>query len=83
MKDLPRFIKIGDDRINVDEIVSYGISVEFDDDEEEIRSLYVETKTSEDFFQYDEDDIDFDIDEKISELDNLLLIKKIGSVDFK
>ena len=83
MKDLPRFIKIGDDRINVEEIVSYGISLEFDDDEEEIRSLYVETKTSEDFFQYDEDDIDFDIDEKISELDNLLLIKKIGSVDFK
>ena len=70
MKDLPRFIKIGDERINVDEIVSYGLA----EDEDEDRYLYVETRTSDGTFQYYEDDADFDLDEKVSELDDLLLI---------
>ena len=70
MKDLPRFIKIGEERINVDEIVSYGLA----EDEDEDRYLYVETRTSDGTFQYYEDDADFDLDEKVSELDDLLLI---------
>ena len=85
MKDLPRFIKIGNERINVDEIVSYGISTDFDDDEEEYRFIYIETKTSDDIFQYIEgdDEVDFDLEEKLAELDDLFLIKKIGHVDFQ
>lgn len=76
MKDFPRFIKIGEDRINIDEIVSYGIGAEWGDGDDDIRYLYVETKTSEELFQYEEDDeIDFDIDEKLAELDDLFLIK--------
>ena len=70
MKDLPRFIKIGEERINVDEIVSYGLA----EDEDEDRYLYIEARTSDGTFQYYEDDADFDLDEKISELDDLLLI---------
>ena len=71
MNDLPRFIQIGEERINVDEIVSYGFAV--DDDED--RYLYVGLKTSDDVLEYYEDDVDFDLDEKISELDDLFLIK--------
>ncbi len=76
MKELPRFIKIGDDRINIDEIVSYGLATDWDEDEdEEYRYLYVDTKKDEGLFQYNEDDVDFDLDEKISELDDLLLFR--------
>lgn len=71
MNDLPRFIKIGEERINVDEIVSYG----FAEDEDEDRYFYVGLKTSDDVLEYYEDDVDFDLDEKISELDDLFLIK--------
>ena len=71
MNDLPRFIKIGEERINVEEIASYGIAYDEDDD----RYLYVSTKSSEDIFQYYEDDVDFDLDEKISEMDALFLIR--------
>lgn len=84
MRDFPRFIKLGDDRINVDEIVSYGIrydSEEYfgevepnDEDEEETRYLYVETKTSEFVFEYWEGDVDFDIDAKLVELDAMFLV---------
>lgn len=70
MRELPRFIKIGDERINVEEIVSYGIA----EDEDEDRYLYLDVKTSDDLFQYYEDDVDFDIEDKISELDKLFLI---------
>ena len=71
MNDLPRFIKIGEERINVDEIISYG----FAEDEDEERYLYVGLKTSDDVLEYYEDDVDFDLDEKIAELDDLFLIK--------
>ena len=70
MRELPRFIKIGDERVNVDEIVSYGIA----EDEDEDRYLYLDVKTSDELFQYYEDDVDFDIEDKISELDKLFLI---------
>ncbi|MBR0289976.1 MAG: hypothetical protein IJQ82_13455 [Selenomonadaceae bacterium] len=70
MRELPRFIKIGEERINVEEIVSYGIA----EDEDEDRYLYLDVKTSDDLFQYYEDDVDFDIEDKISELDKLFLI---------
>ena len=76
MKDLPLFIKIGEDRINVDELVSYGVSVDLDeDDDEEYRYLYVETKTSDDIFQYVEGEVDFDLDTKLAELDALFLLR--------
>ena len=71
MENFQRFIKIGDTRINAEELVSYGVSVDEDGD----RYLYVETKTSEDYFYYYEEDSDFDLDEKLEELDGLLLIK--------
>ena len=71
MNNLPRFIKIGEERINVEEIASYGLAYDEDDD----RYLYVSTKSSEDVFQYYEDDVDFDLDEKISEMDALFLIR--------
>ena len=71
MKDLPRFIKIGEDRINVDEIVSYGLA----EDEDEESYLFVETRTSDGTFQYYEDEADFDLEEKLAELDDLFLIK--------
>lgn len=79
MEVLQKFIKIGDDRINAAEIVSYGIAT----DEDEDNYLYVETKTSEDLFQYYEDDVDFDLEEKIAELDEIFLIRKLGQVDFQ
>ena len=71
MNEMPQFIKIGEERINVNEIISYGFAV--DDDED--RYLYVGLKTSDDVLEYYEDDVDFDLDEKISELDDLFLIK--------
>ena len=79
MEGLQKFIKIGDDRINAAEIVSYGIGT----DEDEDNYLYVETKTSEDLFEYYEDDVDFDLEEKIAELDEIFLIRKLGKVDFQ
>lgn len=79
MKDLQRFVKIGEERINLEEIVSYGIAVDEDDE----RYLFVETKTSEDLFQYYEENLDCDLDEKITALDELLLIRKLGHVDFE
>lgn len=79
MDGLKRFIKFDNDRINLEEIVSYGSSTDEDDD----RYLYVETKTSEDVFQYYEEDSDFDIDDKLEELDELLLYRKLGHVDFE
>ena len=71
MNEMPQFIKIGEERINVNEIISYGFAV--DDDED--RYLYVGLKTSDDVLEYYEDDVDFDLDEKIAELDDLFLIK--------
>ena len=70
MKELPRFIKLGDERINVEEIVSYGLAVDEDDE----RYLYINTRTDEDFYQYYEEDVDFDLEEKIKEMDVLFLI---------
>ena len=61
------------------EIVSYGIGTDEDDD----NYLYVETKTSEDLFEYYEDDVDFDLEEKLAELDEIFLIRKLGHVDFQ
>jgi len=71
MNNLQRFIKIGDERVNAEEIVSYGVAVDEDDD----RYLYITVKTSEDVFQYYEEDEDFEIDEKLDELDKLFLIQ--------
>ena len=70
MNDLRRFIKIGDERVNAEEIVSYGVSIDEDDE----RYLYITVKTSEDIFQYYEEDEDFEIDEKLDELDKLFLM---------
>ncbi len=71
MNDLKKFIRIGDDRINTEEIVAYGISIDEDDD----RYLYVQVKFMEDYFQFYEEDNDFDLDEKLIELDDLFLIR--------
>lgn len=79
MKDLPRFIQMGLDRINVDEIVSYGVAADEDND----NYFYIETKTSEDIFQYYPEDVDFDLDEKLAEMDELFLIRKLDHVDFQ
>lgn len=79
MENFQRFIQIGADRINATEIVSYGIATDEDDD----TYLYVETKTGDDLFQYYGEDADFDLEEKISELDSLFLIRKLGHVDFE
>lgn len=79
MEFLQRFVKIADDRINAAEIVSYGLGTDEDDD----NYLYVETKTSESLFEYYEDDVDFDLEEKIEELDEIFLIRKLGNVDFQ
>ena len=68
---MQKFLRFGEDRVNLEEIVSYGIAADEDDD----RYLYVETKTSDDVLQYYAEDVEFDIDEKVSELDNLLLIQ--------
>ena len=70
MNDLRRFIKIGDERVNAEEIVSYGVSIDEDDE----RYLYITVKSSEDIFQYYEEDEDFNIDEKLDELDKLFLM---------
>ena len=69
MKDLPRFIQIADDRINAAEIVSYGLAA----DEDEETYLYVETRTGEDIFQYYAENVDFDLNDKLAELDELFL----------
>ena len=79
MRDLPRFIKIGEERINVEEISTYGLA--FDEDED--RYLYISTKSSDDIFQYYDDEADFDLDEKIAEMDDLFLVRKLGHVDFE
>ena len=70
MEALQKFIRIGDDRINAEEIISYGIGIDEDDD----RFLYVNTKCDEDTWQYYEEDVDFDLEEKLGELDKLFLI---------
>ena len=70
MENLQRFIRICDDRINVEEIIRYGLGTDDDDD----NFLYVETKTSEDYFtNYETDDLD--IDDKLEELDRIFLIR--------
>ena len=84
MRDFPRFIKLGDDRINVDEIVDYGIRYDSEEyvnedgtpleDYEPDRCLYVETKTSELDFEYWEEEVDFDIDTILVELDAIFLV---------
>lgn len=79
MENLRRFIKIGEDRLNAEEIVSYGIRT----DEDEDNYLYVETKTSEDLFEYYEDDVDFELEDKLEELDDMFLIRRLGHVDFE
>ena len=76
MENLRRFIKIGNDRINVNDIVSYGLDTDLDDDDEEYRYLYVQTRMGDEIFQYDEDDVDFDLDEKVAELDDIFLISR-------
>ena len=76
MRDFPRFIRLGDDRINVDEIVAYGTKFFVDEDgevDEDSECLYVETKTSEFDFD-DEDDLGCSFDEKLVELDAIFLI---------
>ena len=70
MNDLRRFVKVGDYRINAEEIVSYGIAIDEDDE----RYLFVETKTSDDYFTYYEGDVDFDLDAQLEELDRLFLM---------
>ena len=70
MERFQKFIKLGDERVNVEEIVSYGIAT----DEDEDRYLYITLKTVEDSFSYYEDDVDFDLEDKLSEMDRLLLI---------
>ncbi len=70
MNSLQKFIRIGDDRINVEEIISYGIGIDEDDD----RYLYINTKSDEDIWQYYEEDVEFDLEEKLGELDKLFLI---------
>lgn len=75
MRDFPRFIRLGDDRINVDEIVAYGTKFFVDEDgevDEDSECLYVETKTSEFDFEYD--DLGCSLDEKLVELDAIFLI---------
>ena len=67
MRDFPRFIRLGDDRINVDEIVAYGTKFFVDEDgevDEDSECLYVE----------DEDDLGCSFDEKLVELDAIFLI---------
>ena len=78
MRDLPRFIKFEEDRINVDKIVSYGLAEDEDDD----TFLYINTADGNDFYYYDEN-VEFDLDEKIAELDDLFLYRKLGHVDFE
>ena len=77
MNDFQKFILIGDDRINAEEIISYGTAIDEDDD----RYLYVNLK-NDDSFEYYEEDVDFDLEEKLGELDGIFLIRTLGHVDF-
>ena len=70
MNDLKKFIRFGTDRISAEEIISYGIGIDEDDD----RYLYVNTRADEDTWQFYEEDVDFDLEEKLSELDGIFLI---------
>ncbi|MBQ4404175.1 MAG: hypothetical protein II857_07160 [Selenomonadaceae bacterium] len=70
MEKFPQFIKIGNDRIKVEEIVNYGFAFDEDDD----RYLYVETRTGDGALQYYDEEVDFDLEDKVAELDNLFLI---------
>ena len=70
MNSLQKFIRIGNDRISAEEIISYGIGIDEDDD----RYLYINTNSDEDIWQYYEEDVEFDIEEKLGELDKLFLI---------
>lgn len=79
MENFQRFITIGDDRINVAEIVSYGVAV----DEDEDSYIYVNTSDGNDFSYYDDEDNDFDVEDKLAELDSLLLIRPLGHVNFQ
>ncbi len=79
MNDLRRFIKIGEDRIDVGDIASYGLGTDEDGD----NFLYINVRTGEDSFQYYADDVDCELEEKLNELDELLLIRKLGHVDFE
>ena len=71
MEDLQRFIRIGDDRIKIDEIIGYGLGTDEDDD----NYLYIKTKTDDDPFYYYEDNADFELEEKLDELDGIFLLK--------
>lgn len=62
------FIKLGDHRIRISEIVAYGISEYATEND---GSLFVKLKNRADTFKFDEDEIN--IDEKIAELDRLFL----------
>lgn len=79
MENFQRFVRIGDDRINVNEIISYGLKTDEDDD----TYLYIDTKSDENVFAYYEDDLDVELEEKLGELDGLLLIRMLGHVDFR
>ena len=70
MEGFQKFIRLGDERINVEEIINYGIA----EDEDEDRYLYITMKTCDDSFTYYEDDVDFDLEDKLAEMDRLLLI---------
>ena len=70
MEGFQKFIRFGNDRISAEEIISYGIGIDEDDD----RYLYVGTKSDEDVWQFYEEDVDFDIEEKLEELDKMFLI---------
>lgn len=79
MENFQRFVRLGDDRINVNEIISYGLKTDEDDD----TYLYIDTKSDENVFAYYEDDLDVELEEKLGELDGLLLIRTLGHVDFR
>lgn len=79
MENFQRFVRLGDDRINVNEIISYGLKTDEDDD----TYLYIDTKSDENIFAYYEDDLDVELEEKLGEHDGLLLIRTLGHVDFR
>ncbi len=78
MENLQRFIKIGEDRIDATEIVRYGLGTDDDGD----NFFYLETKTSEDFFSYYDEELDSDVEEKLEEWDKIFLIEKSEQVEF-
>ena len=78
MEGFQKFIRFGDDRISAEEIISYGLGI----DEDEDRYLYVNTRSDENFWQFYEEEVDFDLEEKLGELDGLFLIRTLGYVDF-